>query len=207
MDFKKIRLMTKYHVYNDNYFDTCEEIDKGIIPKDNSYPGGPPQLLDALFSGCPLPLARFTKEKYTPQVEEDIKLILEVMPDSLNCTMGQLRLVDNVTPLAAACYNGNIPIHIIELLLKKGANMTLKVNNSHIKLIDLLKGDINPKRFEQIKELFEKQELIRETVKKYAEYNNSALTSALPSVSKNSFFPKLYILIIIIILLLISYFL
>lgn len=116
---KITRLVNKYNYYNEEYA-------KALTGKDNwvdedyksRYPGGNPQLLDALFAGCRLPFAYSSVTAYTPEVEEDIKAILDLMPQSTTCIIGQLRCRNYVTPLVVACHNKKMPLHMIELLLQ-----------------------------------------------------------------------------------------
>ena len=48
-----------------------------------------------------------------------------------------MRCRDKVFPLAAACHNENIPIELIEYLLKHGSdeNKTYKLNSGEISII------------------------------------------------------------------------
>jgi len=90
-------------------------------------PEGNPQLLDALFTGLNRQNARSTFDSYTPTIEGDIITLLKFTPRSKNCILGSLGLLYNVIPLAAACYNTNIPVRIIKKLLQneEDANSTI----------------------------------------------------------------------------------
>jgi hypothetical protein len=81
-----------------------------------------PQLLDALSTGCRLPYAYHSVSEYTPDVEQDIKEMVQLMPESLDCRVGCLRLRDEVPPLGMACMNPNIPVSMVDWLLEHGAN-------------------------------------------------------------------------------------
>lgn len=151
-NLKKINgLVKKYSEYNSDY----EKPGYNSKTKKEFDPKGNPQLLDALFTGCEL-FAKSTFRTYTSEIEEDIKKIVELTPQSMNCILGTLRCIDEVPPLAAACFNTNIPIHIIEFLLKKGANpnATLKINNHAVRILSELKNCLEEDRFTIIKKLF-----------------------------------------------------
>jgi hypothetical protein len=147
-------LVNKYSKYNVNYENLRENwmTDREFDPKGN------PQLLDALFTGCRFPFADSTFQEYTPEIEQDIKDIVKLTPRSMNCVLGALRCRNEVSPLAAACINNNIPLHIVEFLLQQGANpkVTLKLNGRDISLLADLEGNIDAARFSAIRELFVK---------------------------------------------------
>lgn len=152
---KKINdLVNKYNKYNKDYEIPRRDWDTGrqFDPKGN------PQLLDALFTGCELPYAKSTFNDYTPEIEKDIKDIVKLTPQSLNCILGTLRCRTEVPPLVAACVNVNIPLHIVEFLLQQGANpnATLKLNGYRIHILADLKNNLDVQRFSAIKELFNK---------------------------------------------------
>lgn len=116
----------------------------------------PGTLLDALFTGCRFPYTPSTFNVYTPEIENDIKEIVRLTPQSMNCTLGTLRSRDNVSPLAAACFNTNIPLHIIEFLFQQGAdpNATLDVNGHPVRILADLESNMSAERFAAIKALF-----------------------------------------------------
>lgn len=155
-DLKKTdELVTKYSSYNDDYENPGKDYDTGkeFDPKGN------PQLLDALFTGCKLPFARGTFKIYTPEIERDIKEIVRLTPQSMNCILGELRCRKRVPPLAAACHNENIPLHMIEFLLQQGAdaNATLELCCKPTSILDELReSGLNPERITAIKELFKR---------------------------------------------------
>jgi len=159
--------------YSDSYFDLRDEmrnnynnpsytyytydsfsLDKHphLCTKDQEYlkayhPARRPELLDALFTGCNLPGAQHSIDKYTPEVEKDIKDIVRLIPDSIHCRLGELRLRHEVSALGAACMNPNIPIHMIEWLLQHGANPNetwselQEPSSTHVRIVDSLKYD------------------------------------------------------------------
>jgi hypothetical protein len=141
-------LVNKYFVYNDDY--EVPETKREFDPKGN------PQLLDALSSGCMLPYVRNTFAHFTPETERDIIDIVNLTPQSMNCVLGTLRCRQQVPPLAAACFNVAIPLHIIEFLLQKGANphATLLYNGRPISILNDLQNNLVPERFAAIKILF-----------------------------------------------------
>ncbi len=153
---KKIHgLLIKYHKYQDQYENPQKNYYTLIDPKGN------PQLLDALFTGCKLRLANSTFDTYNQEIEYDIKEIVKLTPQSVNCILGKLRCREMVTPLAAACFNTNIPVHIIEFLLENGANpnSTIEVEGRATRILDDMKTNKEAKpteRLSKIEELFKK---------------------------------------------------
>jgi len=143
-------LSQKYSAYNSD-FEICkngDDIDERCTP----------ELLDACFTGCDLPYARHSMRTYTQEVEDDIKEIVRQSPMTVLCNFGTLRCRDRVTPLAAACANKNIPIHMIDFLLQNGADPSgaIIVNcreRSLIKDIEICQGK-EPERYQQIKKSF-----------------------------------------------------
>jgi hypothetical protein len=111
-------LRLKYHVYNH---------------EENEFP----QLLDAVFTGCKLPFGNHSITRYNSQVKGDILEIIELMPSSINCNKGFLRCREDVTVLAAACFNLQILNEIIQLLLEKGADpfKQYNLNNNKISIL------------------------------------------------------------------------
>ena len=58
---------------------------------------------------------------WNTHLEEDLKLCIQLFPDSLNSTFGRIRYLDGLTPLYAACLNETVPVSVIEILLQAGA--------------------------------------------------------------------------------------
>lgn len=146
MNLKKIYdLINTYSAYNSDYENWH---------KDSK---ASPQLLDALFSGCTLPYAKCTFNYYDSSREEDIKEIVKLIPQSIDCDLGYLRCRHKITPLFAACINKKIPILIIEFLLKHGANpnATVLKNGKPIHMLKDLEENMGyDDRFSEIKKLF-----------------------------------------------------
>jgi hypothetical protein len=154
-NLKKINiLVNKYHEYNDRYEKALDNL-KGKKPKGN------PHLLDALFTECGLPHAESSFKIYTTEIENDIKEIVKLTPQNMECTLGKLRCRKKVSPLVAACMNKNIPVSIIEFLLQRGANpnATLRLERKDISILLDLKNHleiIGKDRLETIEKLFKK---------------------------------------------------
>ena len=126
-----------------------------------------PQLVDALFTGCSLTFANHSVTKYTHAVGNDIKDIVRCMPGSLHSRMGTLLHRQDVPALGAACFNPNIPIHMIEWLLEHGANPneTVSCISGHpkqIRIVDVLTYErewcttLTDDRADELLSLFEK---------------------------------------------------
>lgn len=122
----------------------------------NLFINGNPQLIDIFCTGCNLPFAKSTFNIYNIGIENDIKNIIKLTPDSINCIGGSLRCRDFITPLYMACINTKIPIYIIELLLKNGANKNhlIKVNGKKMSMLDDLKNNISDHRYQIVVKLF-----------------------------------------------------
>ena len=84
-------------------------------------------LYDALCTGCDLPRVRYTFNEYTEEIENDIKTMLILDPSCINFALGRMRYRKYITPLAISYYNDNIPVHIVELLFKYGANIDAEI--------------------------------------------------------------------------------
>lgn len=145
------KLLKKYDYYQEYYDNICPNL-KNIITS--------PILIDALFTECNLPYCYSTFEIFNNEILEDIKTIINLLPESINSTYGQMRCRINVTPLLAACYNINIPLSIIELLVSNGANINHKINVNGYDT-DILSDleDNNCFRLKEIKKIFESQKL------------------------------------------------
>lgn len=144
----------KYHTYQSLYEDPYIDKETGEVFDGN----GPPQLYDALLSGCKLPLAASSCSKYTQEIEKDIKRIVQIMPESLKCNIGQLRCRIEVNPLAAAFYNQNIPMRVIEFLLRSGLDPRSKIRlNGHLisTMRDMQSSGLN-ERFAKVQKIIRK---------------------------------------------------
>ena len=80
------------------------------------------QLLDLLSSGCTLYGMIHSFENYEPSIEQEIKLITQLVPASIICNVGTLEGRVHVPPLVMACCNSKIPLKIIKLILDAGAD-------------------------------------------------------------------------------------
>ena len=151
-------LSLKYNAYQNAYDHQDWWIGEA---RSNFDPKFTPELLDAFFTGCTLPCQSHTHTTYTQEIEDDIKEIIIQSPQTIHCNMGHLRCRDKMTPLAAACSNKNIPIHMIEFLLENGAdhNLPILVSNQERLILDDLesnrdKENFTIERYQDIEELF-----------------------------------------------------
>lgn len=84
---------------------------------------GPSYLYELLKSGLSAGLGEISRPEYNiKEIEKDIRIILKVMPESIHYNGGSLSGRSLVNPLLAACYNPNIPVHVIDWLFQTGAN-------------------------------------------------------------------------------------
>ena len=142
----------KISVVNKRFYNVCKEKLKKFKRMDelrlkynkyNSEENEFPQLLDAVFTGCVYPYASHSVNEYSSEVKEDIIELIELMPSSINCSVGSLIYRNNVTVLAAASFNLSIPDKIIQLLLERGADPFKKYdyNGAKITILKDLKVD------------------------------------------------------------------
>src|SRR6056297_1444731 len=133
-DRQRYHLIKKYTKYNEEY----ENPDKLWLFKGQLQL---PLLIDALATGCKLPYAKHSIDNFDETTMIDIKNIIRLFPDSLNCDLGQLRCREYVTPLVMAAANENVPIEILKYLIENGAdvNKTYKFNCEDIALCQDLK--------------------------------------------------------------------
>lgn len=102
-----------------------------------------PILIDILSTGSTLPLAYST---YTTFQTYNNKFhfiweVLKLFPECIYSNFGSLRCRNNITPIAAACYNYSVSLVIIESLIKMYPDFNRKIicNGNEIDLIE----DIN----------------------------------------------------------------
>ena len=125
----------------------------------NNWAGG--YLLDLMSSGCTLPNGRGSREYFDQYFREDLKYILKNYDNCLNYPQGILRCREEVSPLGMACININVPISIIDILLKNGANINdyHYLNGYKIELLTDLNyhiydDNLNRERTNQIVQIF-----------------------------------------------------
>lgn len=126
-------LEKKYFAYNKFYEDPFIRYHTFLFPKTITFSKGTGPLLDALQTGSPYPILEASKNEFTEEVENDIKTLVMLAPQSVNGSVGQMRCIDGVGPLAAASFNSNIPTDIVAFLLEHGAdpNKLFSVNGSY----------------------------------------------------------------------------
>ena len=117
-----------------------------------------PILIDILSSGCHLPYTMSTYNSFHSFMEKDILEIIRIHPESLNSTYGAMRCRTNISPLDMACVNTDIPLSIIELLIKNNANMyhMLKMNGYPLHILNDLNDLDSSLRKNVIKKIFKK---------------------------------------------------
>lgn len=124
---------------------------------------GPPILSDCLSTGLRLPYVRYSFSIFNEEIEKDIIRIIELIPSSISSIYPYMRCREYITPLYHACSNDNIPIRIIELLIKSGANINHKIllNGEHISILNDIERNKSIDRYNQVKTLFEKYQNIK----------------------------------------------
>lgn len=146
-DLHKLFLLVKKYYYYEHFYERKEPIRTILI--------------DLLCTECTLPFALSSHSVFTDITFNDLKEIIRIAPESLKTEYGQLRCRYKLSPLDIACNNAHVPLHVIEYILDKGADMyhVYEVNGykTHV-LDDINPGDIAPvfarKRYEKIKQLF-----------------------------------------------------
>ena len=132
---KKCELLSEYTAYNLRYQWHVEDLEDENCRHVVRHKGNP-ILLDILFSHCFIPGVTTSPDfgetsqhcAWNTHLEEDLKLCIQLFPDSLNSTFGRVRCRDDLTPLYAACLNETVPVSVIEILLQAGANMLIPIN-------------------------------------------------------------------------------
>ena len=151
-----------HHTDNEEMFWRRARLNRDRLFSRNLHPllKGSPQLFAALSIGHCLFDRNFRSNRYTSKLEEDIKEIIEKIPESLNFIFGDSNIhASLLTPLKMACLNQQIPLHMIEFLIIKGAS--LKVPCKATEQMVLLEshlgfGSMNSERLKGVKEIFAK---------------------------------------------------
>ena len=126
---------------------------------ENKWVGG--YLLDLMSSGCTLPFVKKSKECFDQYFREDLQYILKNYDNCLDYPYGTLRCREGISPLSMSCININVPVSIIDILLKNGGNVNESyfLNGCKIKLLNDLKyhlydDNLNSERVKQIEQIF-----------------------------------------------------
>lgn len=126
----------------------------------NPFLNGSPQLFAALSTGHWLFDSNHKNNRYSIELEKDIKEIIEKIPESLNYIFGDSKIhVCILTPLSIACFNDKIPFHMIEFLIKNGARLQVpcKATQQIVLLNNHLGwGSMNSKRLDGVLKIFGK---------------------------------------------------
>lgn len=83
-------------------------------------------LIDLVCTGCDLPFAYSTFTVFTDEIFQDLKDIINILPETLSSTYGCLRCRYYLSPLDMACNNRNIPLYVIKYMIEHGANIHYK---------------------------------------------------------------------------------
>lgn len=149
----------KYNKHNEDYEHGCGKL--VIIPSKKKHrlrieelePEASPQLLDVLFTGYKPSWNMSTFNEYTPEMEQDIRDIIRLMPRSMHC----LLLSDlGHMPFTVALMNPNIPIHIVKLLMDNMKDAELKLKPHILSGLRELHADgkLSDERFVALRDLF-----------------------------------------------------
>ena len=116
-----------------------------------------PILCDILFSGLNIPYSRSTFDAFTDDVASDLLTVLNYIPNSLHSTYCYLRCRTQVTPLYIACINAQIPLFVVKLLLKRGADKDHRIllNGCPIGILKDIRGELSETRYAQLVQLFD----------------------------------------------------
>jgi hypothetical protein len=139
VELDKYRIIYKYiniyHIYQDDYNNYIKYSKKN----NRTIREQIPLLVDLFNTGIILPCTYCSNNRFCEEIlYEDIKNIIKLMPDAIHSTFGQMRCRTRVTPLYAAISNENVPVYMIEYLLKNGANKNLDiyVNGEKFNILD-----------------------------------------------------------------------
>ena len=131
---------SEFQLMFNNYYLIEQEKRNSKTPENSN-----PILIDILFSGCYLPCAYSTHLKFEDYMDNDIRKIIKLFPDCLHSDFGQLRCRTYVTPIAAACFNVNVPLITIKSLIKETMklgnkiscyNLNIKVNGEWVPILE-----------------------------------------------------------------------
>ena len=155
--FKKVyEMIIKYHEFNASYENACRPDPSVLINKPVKICGNP-QLFDALLSGSGIPMS-CSFEEFTPEVEEDIKMIVKLNPESFTYNLTSLGLARTVPPIFLACTNEQVSVSIVEFLLASGVDPHSIYDDNGIPTSVILgiEGKFDSTRYEVIFDLFKK---------------------------------------------------
>ena len=157
INYEIFELISKYDKYQDDYENQIERKNRRKIGKQYTVP---PTMIDALFSGCYLPYASSTKSVFDEHVIKDVEKMIKLIPCCLSSSYGQLRCRTNVTPLMASIFNTCVPLSVIDLLLKNGADKHSKIwiDTTPYNMLDDLYSNETFTRYSDIKNIFDKYE-------------------------------------------------
>jgi hypothetical protein len=86
---------------------------------------------NALSSGCDdVPYA--INRKVTQETVRDVKDMIELIPGSLECNQGRIRIRDSLTPLYIAIYNEDVPLSLVKHMIQRGANWNAKLGFNYL---------------------------------------------------------------------------
>lgn len=124
------------------------------IQVDKTYPIKPKRFIYTLLgSECNLPfIPNYFEYK---KIEYDLKQIIELFPNLIHYSKGEMRCRRDISCLTLACFNENVSVDIIKLLIENGADVNHKilVNYEKTSIIDDIKNN-NLERYNLIKHLF-----------------------------------------------------
>lgn len=126
-----IYYLTKYKTFQGEYnYSYVYGFDKDIIYTN-------PILCDILYTELNIPFSRSTYNIIRPELISDLENIIKLMPETINSEWCHLRCRTNITPLYIACINRAIPLDVVKLLIKSGANCNhkIKINGRKISIL------------------------------------------------------------------------
>ena len=116
-----IYYLNKYKTYQGEYnYSYVHGFYKDIIYTN-------PILCDILYTELNIPFSRSTYNIIRPELITDLENIIKLMPETINSEWCHLRCRTNITPLYIACINRAIPLDVVKLLIKYGANCNHKI--------------------------------------------------------------------------------
>lgn len=137
--YEKYCNIYKYiNIYNIYQYDYDKYIEHKLLKK-KEFSEFSPILVDLFNTEINLPCTFSSKKKFKEKLfYSDIKNIINLIPNCVNSTFGQMRCRKYVTPLYAALSNENVPIYMVEFLIKNngGKNLDIYVNNHKCNIFD-----------------------------------------------------------------------
>jgi len=144
----KLQIIKQINYLTNKYYVRNQEIDDNFCGT----------LYDVLSTGLynlPMATSYTSLDKYTPDIIDDVKLILKTMPYTINYYKGWLRCRHNISSLYMACINEKIPLEIVKEIYLQTKDLYINVNGIKKNLRYDIVYIISQHRYDKIKEFIQ----------------------------------------------------